>query len=131
GNGPGQGKPQKGRPRSRWLKRLGVKDQRVEWFKPKSRPVWLTPAEFAALPDSLVLRELRYRVHRRGCRTREVTLVTTLLDAAAYPAEELAALYGQRWQVELDLRHLKTTMGMDILHCETVAGVLKELTVFA
>jgi IS4 transposase len=58
-------------------------------------------------------------------------LVTTLLDPHQYPAQDLADLYGQRWQIETNLRHLKQTMKMDVLHCETVAGVLKELTVFA
>jgi hypothetical protein len=130
-NGPGSGRPRKGLPCSCWLRRLGVRDQLVEYFKPKLCPVWMSPEEFAALPPSLTLRELRYRVEARGCRTREVTLVTTLLDPHQYPAQDLADLYGQRWQIETNLRHLKQTMRMDVLHCETVAGVLKELTVFA
>ncbi|MBX6314050.1 MAG: transposase [Isosphaeraceae bacterium] len=79
----------------------------------------------------LALRKLRYDVGRPGYRTRSVTLVTTLLDAEAYPPETLAALYGMRWRVELYLRHLKTMMKMDVLKCQTVAGVLKELTVYA
>src|SRR5271166_1307376 len=91
----------------------------------------MSPEEFAALPPSLTLRELRYRVEQRGCRTREVTLVATLLDAHQYPAQALADLYGQRWQIETNLRHLKRTMKMDVLHSKTVAGVLKELIVFA
>src|SRR6266566_4832956 len=81
---------QAGRPRSRWLKRLGRHDQRVEYYKPKERPEWLTPEQYAALPASIVVRELRYPVRVPGYRTREVTLVTTLLDPEAYPAEELA-----------------------------------------
>jgi hypothetical protein len=121
----------RGRPRSRWLRRLGERDQVVEWFKPKKRPEWLTEDQFAALPASLTVRELRYDVSRPGYRTRSVTLVTTLLDAEAYPPEALAELYGVRWRVELDLRHLKTTMRMDVLKCQTVEGILKELTVYA
>ena len=130
-NGPETGQRRKGLPASRWLRRLGVCDQLVEYFKPKSRPVWLSPAEYATLPESIVLRELRYQVLTRGCRTRQVTLVTTLLDSERYPALELAELYGQRWRIETNLRHLKQTMKMDVLHCQTVDGVLKELTVFA
>ena len=57
--------------------------------------------------------------------------MTTLLDAEAYPPESLAELYGMRWRVELYLRHLKTTMKMDVLKCKTVDGVLKELAVYA
>lgn len=121
----------KGLPTSRWLRSLGLTDQLVEWFKPKSRPVWLTVEQYAALPASQVLREMRYRITQPGFRTQAVTLVTTLLDADAYPAEALAQLYRQRWQIETNLRHLKQTMSMDVLRCETVQGVLKELTMFA
>ena len=125
------GEADKGRPRSRWLRRLGERDQVVEWTKPRKRPGWLAEEQFAALPATLTLRELRYDVGRPGYRTRSVTLVTTLLDAEAYPLEALAELYGMRWRVELYLRHLKTTMRMDVLKCKTVDGVLKELTIYA
>jgi Transposase DDE domain len=121
----------KGIPRSRWLKALGVHDQLVAWVKPTTCPSWLTREALAALPDSLVLREVRYHLGTCGFRTRQVTLVTTLLDAAIYPVAELAALYRQRWQIETSLAQLKTTMQMDVLHCKTVPGVMKELMVFA
>lgn len=129
-NGPGRKPRKKGRPSSRWLKQLGVRDQLVEYFKPKRRPEWMSQEDYTALPAALVVRELRYQVPR-GRRTREVTLVTTLLDANLYPTKDVAELYGQRWGIEINLRHLKQTMKMDVLHCETVNGVLKELTVFA
>jgi hypothetical protein len=128
---PGRGKARVGVPRSRWLRRLGVRDQRVEWFKPVECPDWMPASEFAALPAKLVLRELRYRVKRPGFRSREVTLVTTLLDAERYRAAALAKLYRLRWRVETNLSHLKRTMKMDVLRSETVAGVLKEPTMFA
>jgi hypothetical protein len=127
----GEKTTQKGLPRSRWLRGLGVVDQVVEWFKPVDAPEWMSAEEFAALPDTLVVRELRYDVGRPGFRTKSVTLVTTLLDAELYPLEALAKLYGMRWQVELNLRHLKQTMKMDVLRCTTVEGVLKELAVYA
>ena len=125
------GKPKKGQPTSRWLRRLGHWDQLVEYSKPRTRPEWISAESYAALPKTLVVRELRYAIAQKGYRTRVVTLVTTLLDPIAYPASELAALYQRRWQVEVNLRHLKTTMGMEVLRCETVAGVTKELYVFA
>ena len=121
----------KGVPRSRWLKALGVHDQLVAWLKPKTCPSWLTREALAALPEALELREVRYHIGTPGFRTRQVTLVTTLLDAEIYRVADLAELYRQRWQVETSLAHLKTTMQMDVLHCKTVPGVLKELTVFA
>ena len=115
----------------RWLYRLGARDHVVEWIKPKEAPEWMTAFQYATLPERLVVRELRYPVGQPGFRVREVTLVTTLLDPELYPLEALAELYRQRWQAELHLRDLKTTMNMDVLKCKTVNGVLKEIHVFA
>jgi hypothetical protein len=128
---PGSKKIPKGLPRSRWLRSLGLFDQVVEWFKPKDRPEWMTEELYATLPETITVREIRYEVAHPSCRTRTVTLVTTLVDAALYPAEALAELYGARWRVEQNLRDLKQTMKMDMLKCVTVDGVLKELTVYA
>lgn len=120
----------RGLPRSRWLRSLGKNDQVVEYFKPLQRPDWMTPEQYDALPASLLVRECRYRVTIPGRRTREVTLVTTLLDRRRYSARALARVYGLRWQVEGHLRDLKQTLGMDVLHCQTFLGVLKELAFF-
>ena len=120
-----------GVPRSRWLKGLGVHDQLVAWLKPTTCPSWLTREALAALPDALVRREVRYDVGTPGFRTRQITLITTRLDAELYRVADLAGLYHQRWRVETSLAHLKTTMQMEVLHGQTVPGVLKELTVFA
>ena len=87
--------------------------------------------QFAALPASIVVRELRYTIQAKGFRTTEMTLVTTLLDAERYPFSALASLFGQRWEIETNFGHLKTTMKMDVLKCKTVEGVLRELQVFA
>jgi hypothetical protein len=120
-----------GLPRSRWFKWQGHLDQQVEYYKPQQRPAWMPRQAYATLPASLMVRELRYTVTERGYRTRQVTLVTTLIDAAHYPAVELAQLYCDRWRVELNFRHLKQTLGMDVLHTKTVNGVHKELAMFA
>lgn len=120
----------KGLPRSRWLQRLGKDDQLVEYHKPKEAPAWMSAAEYAALPETLVVRELRYDIRLPGRRTRRVTLVTTLLDPKRYPAAALANLYGRRWGAETDLKHLKETLGLDVLRTKTVPGVVKELLAF-
>jgi Transposase DDE domain len=120
-----------GRARSLWVRASGPTDQVVEWYKPYVKPAWMTAAEYAALPMTLMVRECQYRVAQAGFRVQTITLVTTLLDAVAYPAEELATLYFQRWEVETDFAHLKTTLGLDVLHGKSAAGVLKELTVSA
>lgn len=122
---------QRRRPTSRWLKRLGRHDQLVEYVKPQSRPVWMSVEAYAELPETITVRELRYTIAVPGRRTRVITLATTLLDEKRYPADEVAALYGQRWQIETNLRHLKQTLRMDTLHCKTVPGVNKELAMYA
>jgi hypothetical protein len=122
----------KGRPRSRWIKSLGEEDQLVEWFKPPERPSYMSVKQYEALPESITVRELRQRVYRPELsRWVEFTIVTTLLDAQKYPAKKLLELRLRRWQVEVNLRHLKTTMGLEVLKCQTVEGVRKELAVFA
>jgi hypothetical protein len=120
-----------GLPHSRWVLAQGTQDQVVIWFKPKSKPKWMTKEEFEALPGEIKVRELRYRIEAPGYRVSEITLVTTLLDAATYAATELAELYYKRWRVELNFRHIKISMKMDVLRCETVDGVLKELAIFS
>jgi hypothetical protein len=121
----------KGVPRSRWLTALGPHDQLVAWLKLKTCPSWLARETLAALPDALALREVRYALSTPGFRTRQVTLVTTRLDAAVYRIADLAELYRRRWQVETALAPLKTTIQMDVPHGQTVPGVLKASTVFA
>jgi len=119
------------RPNSHFVRKLGEQDQLVQWFKPENRPVWMTAALFASLPQLLMVRELRYRITAPGMRSREVTLVTTLLDPMRFPKREIARLYKLRWEIETNFRHLKTTMKMDYLKCQSPEGVMKELMVFA
>ena len=120
----------KGLPRSRWIEQLGPQDQIVQWFRPVIVPDWLSAADMAALPATLQVRELRYTVARPGFRVRQVTLVTTLLDAHVYTTDQLAEAYGLRWTIETCFGHLKTTMKMDVLRCQSVRGVIKELAMF-
>ncbi len=91
----------------------------------------MSAAQFATLPNEIVLRELRYQVHQKGFRTKVMTLSTTLLDADIYSLPELADLYRRRWEQETNFGHVKTTMKMETLKCQTVDGVLRELHVFA
>jgi hypothetical protein len=119
-----------GLPRTRWIKSLGKDDQLVEWFKPPTCPAWMTRRQYDALPASIVVREIRRTVRLPERRRITVTIVTTLLDPLRYPADELVELRLRRWDVETNLRHLKTTLGLDVLKCKSEAGVRKELAVF-
>jgi hypothetical protein len=106
--------------------RLGYDDHLVHWRKPQ-RPEWMSLEQYAALPDELVLRELRVRVQQRGFRSRRIVVVTSLLDAEEFTASEIAELYRRRWQAELNLRSLKIVLQMDHLRCKTPHRVRNEL----
>lgn len=121
----------RGLPRSRWVRWLGRLDQVVEYYKPVQRPVWMTPEAYAALPASIMVRELRFKIKVPDFRTKEISLTTTLLDPVQYPAAELAQLYFDRWQVETNLRHLKQTLHLDVLRCKTLDGIRKEVCMIA
>lgn len=112
---------------SKVLKKLGRNDYLTEWVKTYIKPGWLTGKQLAAMPEKMVVREITVAVGVKGFRTQSITIATTLTDPIAFPAQAFADLYLKRWRVELYLRDIKTTMGMDILRCKTPEMVVKEL----
>jgi hypothetical protein len=113
-------------------KRLGKNDRWVVWRKPKNweRRSYLPLALWQGIAPELPVRILRYSLRRAGYRTRSLTLVTTLVEAQLYPAEQLALLYAKRWQIELWFRDVKTSMGMEVLRCLSPKMIHKELEMF-
>jgi hypothetical protein len=107
--------------------RLGHHDGVFLWRKGGMQSTILTPEQWAALPEEIRVRIVRFTAACRGFRTQRITLVTTLLDAELYPAAELVALYLRRWRIELCLRDVKTTLGLEHLRCQSPAMVRKEL----
>lgn len=108
-------------------KRLGKGDYLVTWNKPSQCPKGIDKKIFDSLPAQLILREVTIYVSRKGCRTEVITLVTTLLDSKEYTRKDLAEIYHRRWDAELDIRALKSTLQMDILRCRTPQMVEKEV----
>ena len=108
--------------------RLGKDDHRVTWSRPP-KPEWMDEATYDRMPESLEVREVQVRVTERGFRTESLVVVTTLFDVARYSRDALTELYRQRWRAEVDLRSIKTTMGLDVLRCHTPEMVRKELAV--
>ena len=106
-------------------RRLGVCDHVIHWSRP-DRPKWMDKATFATIPDTLELREIRFNVVEKGRRTRTVTVVTTLTDDQEYPKEDIATLYGFRWNVELDIRSIKDALNLGHLRCKSPEMVRNE-----
>ncbi len=110
------------------LKILGPDDLLITWQRPAySAKMAYSREEWENLPKKLVLRQVKVKVNIPGFRTTGFHIITTLLDPVKYPAAELAELYFKRWNVELIFRDIKTTMGMDILRCQTPEMIRKEI----
>jgi hypothetical protein len=114
----------------RKARRLAKNDALFVWTKGYQQSEILSATQWALLPEPITVRIIRFRAAIRGFRHRRITLVTTLLDPKLYPAQELIALYARRWRLELCLRDLKTTMGMEQLRCKTPDMAEKELLTY-
>ena len=132
-----QGRLQKGKKRQKYTVDSPFKkkkktrrcppDRLILWEKPKRKPKDISREDFDSIPKELVLREIHYYICIPGFRTKEIIVVTTLIDAVKYPASAILDLYDSRWEAEINLRHIKTTLGMDILSCQTPEMVRKEI----
>jgi hypothetical protein len=114
----------------RKAQRLGKHDGLFVWNKGDQQSEILSASEWGLLPAQITVRLIRFTATIRGFRSRSITLVTSLLNPKLYPAQELIALYARRWRLELCLRDLKTTMGMEQLRCQTPAMAEKELLAY-
>lgn len=101
-------------------RKLGPRDHLVKWPKPP-RPSWMGLEEYRRYPDTVSVREMK---------VRGKILVSTLSNPSEVPKNELGELFVQRWSVELDLRNIKTTLGMEVLKCKTASMCEKELWVY-
>jgi len=106
--------------------RLGKGDYLVRWKRP-AKPDWMDQDTYDSMPESITLRQLEVKVHQPGFRVESLIVVTTLIDAKQYPRQDIAELYHQRWLVELDIRAIKSTLGMDVLRCKTPHMVRNEI----
>jgi hypothetical protein len=107
----------------------GLQDRQVDWLRPtwNARPRGMTRIEWLRLPTRLTVRLVGFSVEIPGFRSRSITVATTLLDPVAYPAERIAALYRDRWLVELRFRDIKTTLRMKVLRARSADVVCKEI----
>lgn len=107
-------------------KRLGKHDHLIVWTRPQ-RPKWMDEETYSKIPQTLVLRELRYNIVEPGRRTRTIDVITTLSDADEYTSEDIAQLYGFRWNSELDLRSIKSNLNLTHVRCKSPEMVHREL----
>lgn len=101
--------------------RLGVRDHLVRWQKPKARPEWMTREQYQSYPQEITVREVE---------SSGRVLVTSMLQPRKVPKRELGKLYERRWNIELDFRNIKTTLGLEVLSCKSPPMCEKELWVY-
>ena len=107
-------------------RRLGKYDHLLVWTRPQ-RPTWMDEETYAQIPETLELRELRFHIVVPGRRTQTIDIITTLVDAEEYTAADIAELYGFRWNVELDIRNIKSNLNLGHVRCKSPEMVHREL----
>jgi len=108
-------------------KPLGKHDHLFEWNRP-AKPAWMDEESYASIPQKLVLREMRFNMFQPGFRVQTSTSVTSLRDPEAFTAEEVAQLYGFRWNSELDIRAIKQSLHLDHVRCRDPRPVRTDST---
>jgi len=101
--------------------KLGTCDHLIDLKKPAQCPAWMSAEDYAEAPATLTIREFKHA---------KKIMVTTLNCPKSHPSKELASLYKERWHIELDIRNIKTTMGMHILSCKSPEMAVKEVWVY-
>jgi putative transposase len=108
------------------IRRLGDDDCLVRWYRP-NRPDWMTKDQFEQMPEFIDLRELSYRATSRGRRTESFVVLTTLVNEDVISYEDVATLYGFRWNIELDIRSIKTFLNLHHVRCKSPEMVHREV----
>ena len=111
----------------RRLQPLGRNDWLIEWKKGAVASPWMSFSQWEALPPTLTLRAVKGSLYQKGFRVRQLTVITTLLDAQLYPAHEILYAYLRRWRLEMCLDDLKTTLQMESLRSRSPEMAQKEL----
>lgn len=107
-------------------KRLGKYDHLIEWTRPQ-RPTWMDEETYQQIPETLVLREVRFNIVEPGRRTKSLDIITTLTDAKEYTKQDIAELYGFRWSSELDIRSIKSNLNLGHVRCKSPEMVHREV----
>ncbi len=107
-------------------RRINKHERMVVWSRPQ-RPEWMSAEEYSEQPKTIEIRLVDIQVDEPGFRTKGFTVATTIMDRKVYSAGWIGSVYQSRWLVELDIRSIKCSLGMDILRAKTPEMVRTEL----
>lgn len=100
---------------------LGENDHIIKIKKGHQKPNWLTLENFKKQAKEIRIRELKV-----GGKI----LITTMLCNKETPAKVIQNLYKKRWQIEVDFRNIKSTLGLKYLTCKTPKMAIKEMWIY-
>lgn len=106
--------------------RFSKHERMTVWLKPQ-RPGWMSEEEYKAMPDQVEIRLVDIVINQAGFRSKKYTVATTIVDTKTYSRSWIANVYRSRWLVELDIRSIKCSLGMDIIRAKTPAMVRTEI----
>lgn len=98
----------------------------VTWKRP-TRPSWMSREDYQKQPKMIEIRLVDIDVGEPGFRPESFTIATTITDRKIYTSEWIGSVYQSRWLVELDIRAIKCSLGMEILRAKTPEMVRTEL----
>jgi len=108
-------------------KRIGKYDHLIVWTRPKRRPKWMDEQTWQSIPNTLTLREVKLSILEPGFRTKSLIVITTLTDDRKFSKSDIADLYGFRWNIELDIRSIKSNLNLEHVRCKSPEMVRREL----
>jgi hypothetical protein len=97
----------------------------IAWQRP-NKPHGMAGKQYRTYPKTLLMRQVSVDARDRDNRVEQFKVITTILDASI-DGGQIGDLYERRWEGEVDIRSIKSTMKMDVLRCKTPEMVCKEI----
>jgi len=97
----------------------------IVWQRP-NKPRGMSGEQYRSYPETMLMRQVSVDARDKGNRAEQFKVVTTILDASI-GGGQIGELYERRWEGEVDIRSIKSTMKMDILRCKSPEMVRKEI----
>ena len=100
-------------------------DDIIVWQRP-NKPRGMTGEKYRSYPKHLLMRQVTVDARDKNNRVEQFKVLTTILDQSI-DGKQFGDLFERRWEGEVDIRSIKSTMQMDILRCKTPDMVHKEI----
>jgi hypothetical protein len=97
----------------------------IVWQRP-NKPHGMKGEQYRTYPKTLLMRQVSVDARDKDNRVEQFNVITTILDASI-DGGQIGDLFERRWEGEVDIRSIKSTMKMDVLRCKKPEMVRKEI----